>query len=108
MISLNRFDEFGRGMGLPSIRESLSPEPYAGQEEIAEYLDEGKCRMVGGMANDVLNPEKKRICAREFLTDGEFTWWSFIPYYIRTYNLRFPPDVEARLLQKARMKKQQK
>ena len=36
MISLIQYDEFGRDMGFPSIKDSFQKERYEGQEKIVE------------------------------------------------------------------------
>ena len=103
IISLGSFDEFGPGMGLPSMRGYLSATPYEGQAEIVRYLDtKGEVHMSGGIAYDVLAGERIRLGPHCYKTDGEFGWWDSLPYYIETYNLRFPPEIEARLLEKIR------
>lgn len=103
LIPIGRFDEFGPGMGLPSMRGYLSATPYEGQAEIVRYLDtKGEVHMSGGIAYDVLASGRIRIGPKYYKTDGEFGWWDYIPYYVETYNLRFPPEIEARLLEKIR------
>ena len=35
---LFQFDEYGKGMGFPSIKDSFEDSPYEGQDKIIEYL----------------------------------------------------------------------
>ena len=42
MISLIMYDEFGPGMGLPSMRENFADAPYPEKERIIQYLKQTK------------------------------------------------------------------
>ena len=48
MISLIQFEEFGPGMGFPSIRDSFSKAPYSGKEKVIAYLSKGRKVAVRG------------------------------------------------------------
>ena len=98
MKCLFLYDEFGKGMGLPSMKDSFMDKPYKGQEQVAAYLEKGKKTYA-----KVELPTDKFTGERIFvescgMTDGEYTWLSVIPYYVRKYNLRLPKEFEEKVL----------
>lgn len=98
MISLIHYDEFGSNMGFPSIKESFEPEPYRGQEQIADYLDRGKPTYVtASFEYDCVTGERIPI-QYIGLTDGEYSWNSVLSYYVRKYNLRLTAEFENKVL----------
>ena len=100
MISLIRFEEFGPGLGFPSMKSSFCDLPYKGQTIIASYLKMGKKTYSSpGYAVDVFTGETipGEKCG---MTDGEYTWNSALPYYVEKYNLRLPSVFEEKVLGK--------
>lgn len=98
MIILNMYDEFGKGMSLPSIRESFSPEPYSGMEKVAEYLENGIPTFAQtSIPRDFITGEVIPVESTG-MTDGEYSWMSVLPHYVRKYNLRLPKEFEQKVL----------
>ena len=96
---LFQFDEYGKGMGFPSIKDSFNDSPYEGKDKIIEYLKtRGICGYVkAGYSSDfftgeLIPTEEKR------LSDGEYSWLSSLIYYVEKYNLRLMPDFEQKVL----------
>ncbi len=92
MIILNKFDEFGKGMGFPSMREFFAEEKYENQQLIADYLKNGTPTMAStAVARDVFTGER---IGREqvFMNDGIYSWVSDLAYYVEKYNLKLPDD----------------
>lgn len=95
MIFLCMYDEFGPGMGLPSMKESFQPEGYSGQEMIIRYLrQEGEDNMAcPGVLTDIFTGE--RIPGEmTHKADGVYSWTSSLAYYVEKYNLRLPEHFE--------------
>lgn len=98
MISLINYEEFGSNMGFKSMRESFEAAPYEGQEKIASYLDNGVQTYVKiSRGKDVFTGEWIPG-AYIGMTDGEYSWNSGLPYYVRKYNLRLPEAFEKKVL----------
>ena len=98
MISLILYDEFGKDMGFPSMKESFEEKPYEGQEKIAAYLEKGRPTYArASLPTDVFTGERIQgeSCG---MTDGEYSWISVLPYYVRKYNLRLPENFERKVL----------
>lgn len=97
---LMAFDEFGHGLGLPSIKTMISNEPYEGKDEIISYLQAGKKTYASSRVPiDVISNEKIGV-EETGMTDGEYTWISTLPYYVEKYNLRLPKEFEKKALKK--------
>ena len=94
MILLYLYDEFGPGMGLPSMKDSFWPTAYPGQTEIVEYLKAGKVHMAcpgfdyDKFTGDQISTEKT------YMDDGVYVWPSSLPYYVERYNLRLSEEFE--------------
>lgn len=98
MIILGKYDEFGPGMGFPSMKTDFAPSAYEGQKQIADYLRNGHVHMVtASQAYDVFTGERIGI-ERYFMDDGVFSWSSSLPYYVEKYNLRLPAEFERHVL----------
>lgn len=98
MISLIQYEEFGPGLGLPSMSDYFVPKPYEGQRRIVQYLREGmRTYSSTGLARDCYTGEiiPGERCG---MTDGEYSWNSVLPYYVEKYNLRLPEDFERKVL----------
>ncbi len=96
------FDEYGKGMGLPSITEYFEDSPYEGQDKIIEYLKtQGTCGYASGsFPKDFFTGEV--ICGvEEGLNDGEYSWVTSLIYYVEKYNLRLLPEFEQKVLNNA-------
>jgi len=94
MISLIQYDEFGKGMGFPSLKDSLNDEKYEGQEKIVEYLKNGHVTMASpGRDIDVVTgveiPGEK-----VFMNDGKYSWTTTLIHYVKKHNLRLPKEFE--------------
>lgn len=102
MKFLMMYDEFGKNMGLPSIKESFSAEPYPEKNAIISYLRHGKKTYASTrvpmdvISNDVIPGEEYGV------TDGEYSWLSTLPYYVEKYNLRLPKEFEKKVLKGTR------
>lgn len=98
MIFLMMYDEFGKNMGLPSIKDSFSTEPFPGKNAIVSYLQRGRKTYAStGIPVDVISGEA--ISGEECgMTDGEYSWLSTLPYYVEKYNLRLPKEFEEKVL----------
>ena len=90
MIILNKFDEFGRGMGFPSMQEFFQSEKYENQDKIVDYLKTGKPVMVQtAYARDVFTGALLGY-EKVFFIDGVFAWSNDLAYYVEKYNLKLP------------------
>lgn len=95
---INKFDEFGPGMGFPKMSEYFEEKPYDGIEKIINYLQNGKKTYVSvRKSKDVYSGEiiPIELCG---MTDGEYSWISSLCYYVKKYNLRLPKDFEKKVL----------
>ncbi len=90
-ISLIKYDEFGRGMGYPSMTAFFQPNEYEGQKEIITYMEKGKVRAVGGRPKDLITGETLPS-TNYFMGDGVYSWTSTLIYYVKRYNLKLPDD----------------
>lgn len=100
MISLIQYDEFGKGMGFPSIKGSFNADKYEGQEEIIEYMKKGKITMVSvGRDIDIVTGETIPY-EKVFMNDGEYRWTSTLRYYVEKYNLRLPKEFEEHVIKR--------
>ena len=94
MISLIHYDEFGKGMGFPSMKESFSQHPFEGKDKIVQYLKNGKTTYVQPkLATDFFTGERIPVESMG-LTDGNYSWHSTLTYYVEKYNLRLPKEFE--------------
>lgn len=97
MKCLFLYDEFGKDMGYPSMTDSFMEHPYEGQEMIVTYLENGtKTYAKVELPTDVFTGERIFVesCG---MTDGEYSWLSVLPYYVRKYNLRLPKEFEEKV-----------
>ncbi len=92
MKSLIMYDEFGKGMGLPSMRNSFCKEPYKGMDKIIEYLKNGSITYVTATKNVDIFTNEVLPGFRSGMTDGKYTWNSVLPYYVQKYNLKLNDD----------------
>lgn len=98
MISLIHYNEFGPGMGFPSLKDSFYESEYEGQSKIVDYLKSGQTHMVGmGKTYDVLTGEEIEHEIL-FMDDGKYSWISTLIYYVEKYNLRLPHEFEEYVL----------
>lgn len=103
MKVIGDYEEFLSGRGFPSMKDSMNPTPYEGEDKIIEYLLNGSQSdlATGGNARDIFDGEiiKPR---RRFLTDGEYIWSNIMAFYVRKYHLRLPKEIENHILSKVR------
>lgn len=100
MISLSKYDEFGPGMGFPSIKESFSKVPYPNKDIIVNYLKNGKVGIsAGSVVRDIITDEKIANY-KTIMSDGKYSWNNSIAYYVENYNLRLPREFEEHVLSK--------
>ena len=88
------YNEYGPGMGFPSMKNSMLDKPYAGMDRIISYLKNGqKTYAAAGRAYDFFTGEEipGERCG---MTDGVFSWVSSLPYYVEKYNLKLPQEFE--------------
>ena len=98
MISLIQYDEFGKNMDLPSIKDSFNKGKYDGQSKIIDYLKKGKVTAVSmGKVFDVFTG-KEIMHENKLMNDGMFSWTSALIYYVENYNLRLPEEFEKHVL----------
>ena len=89
MKYLNLYDEFCKGMNLPSMCASFEKTPYKGQNEIVAYLKNGKKTFARTeLPTDEFTGERipMESCG---MTDGEYSWISILAYYVEKYNLYY-------------------
>ncbi len=94
------FDEYGPGMGFPSMKESMNDMPYEGMDRIISYLRSGrKTYAAAGRATDFFTGEliPGERCG---MTDGEYSWVSSLAYYVEKYNVRLDKEFEDKVLNK--------
>ena len=92
------YDEYGPGMGFPSMKLSMLAEPYEGMGRIVDYLRHGKkTYAAAGKARDFFTGEMipGEQCG---MTDGTYSWNSSLIYYVEKYNLRLLPEFEEHVL----------
>lgn len=90
MKILNQYEEFGQGMGFPSMKEFFSSGKYENQDKIANYLKTGKPVMVQpSLARDVFTGTPLGI-EKVFVNDGVYGWSTDLAYYVEKYNLKLP------------------
>ena len=96
---LLKWKEFGLD-DAPSIKSLFSKRSYPNQDIIAKYLEDGKPTVVAAsydqdeITGELIHPLQEK-CVK---SNGEFSWSSSLPYYIRKYNLRLPIAFEERIL----------
>lgn len=93
MIKLNRFDEFGPNMGLPSMKDFFSKDRYPNQDLIVDYLrNKGKATLVHmNRPKDVFTGEYIE-CENVAMNDGKYSWNLALAYYVEKYNLQLNQD----------------
>ena len=92
MKIIGQFDEFGPGMGYPSIHGYLHGIPHPHKEQILMHLRNGQVHMVTATRIvDIISGEQTNI-ELYFMNDGFYSWSSRILYYVDKYNLRLPDD----------------
>jgi len=85
-------------MGFPSMKDYFAKEPYQGMEKIAKYLESGKPTFAQAhIPRDFFTGEIIPIESTG-KTDGEYSWMSVLPYYVRKYNLKLPKEFENKVL----------
>lgn len=100
-IFLCNFKEYGNP-DAPSMQDSFEPQPYQGQEKIADFLrSEGKVGAVStGVPVDHVTGE--RIPGEFFFKDHDrFGWCSDLAYHVEKYNLRLPKEFEDYVLNRS-------
>lgn len=98
MIILFKYEEFGPGMGYPSIREHLRKEPYVEKEKILEYMKKGRVHMVSGQRMKDIFTGEPIEGEMLFMDDGKYSWTSKMIYYVEKYDLELPEDFFAHIL----------
>ncbi|MCR5649727.1 MAG: hypothetical protein K6F86_00925 [Lachnospiraceae bacterium] len=87
--------EFG-AMNAPSISALFVSEKYEHQQEIIDYLENGRIVLAApGLEIDEFTGET--IMPRHtktILTDGVYSWSGSLPYYVEKYNVRLPLEIE--------------
>lgn len=97
-IILIKYEEYGKGMGFPSMKDSFEKEPYDGQTEIVSYLKQGKPTYAQPrVPTDVFTGERIPVESTG-MTDGKYSWHSTLPYYVEKYNLRLSKEFEEYVL----------
>ena len=90
MKILNQYEEFGQGMGFPSMKDFFQSDKYENQDKIAKYLRTGTPVMVQtAYAIDVFTGEPLKI-EKVFVNDGVYAWSNDLAYYVEKYNLKLP------------------
>lgn len=81
------------------IKHHIGNNHFTGQQQIVEYLKQGKCiASAAGRAKDIFTG--KTINEElTFMTDGKYEWRSDIAYYVEKYNLRLSKDFEDYVLE---------
>lgn len=95
---LFEYNEYGPGMGFPSMKDNMNSKPYFGMEKIIAYLKNGKkTYAAAGRAKDFFSGDyiPGEYCG---MTDGEYSWISSLVYYVEKYNLRLNKDFERKVL----------
>lgn len=102
MIILGQFDEFGPGLGFPSIKEFISPEPFDHKNTIVEYIKAGHgCMASPIFIKDVITGERV-FRPRVTMHDGVYLWSSSLIYHVEKYNVRLPEEFIAHVLERTR------
>lgn len=100
MIILNKFEEFGHGMGFPSMREHFQSKKYENQDKIATYLKTGTPVMTQtSYARDVFTGALLGY-EKVFYNDGVYAWSNDLAYYVEKYNLKLSDDFMKHALSK--------
>ena len=72
----------------PSIFDAIGFE-ISNKKEICDYLKKGfVLAACAGTVSDVINPEKGIIGPPDCLTDGTWTWYADLAYYVAEYDLK--------------------
>ena len=96
-MDLLNWREFG-AISAPSIKSAFENTPYNGIDRIVRYLEEGRVHLsAAGVGVDALTG-KQVMHKKEILDDGEYSWSSMLPYYVKTYNMRLPKAFEDKVL----------
>lgn len=87
---LEYWKEFG-GNTSHSIKDDFSDSEYPEKEMLIHYLESGDIELVSlDYSEDVISGE---IIGEEcIMTDGEYSWDSSLPYYVKKYNLILPDE----------------
>ena len=92
MKSLILFDEFGKGMGFPSMRDFFCKKPYDGMDKVVNYLKNGQVTYVSASENKDVFTNETLPGFRSGMTDGVYSWNSALSYYVQKYNLKLNDD----------------
>ena len=82
------YDEFGKGMGLPSMKENFEDGPYPGKDQVLQYLKQGKKTYVKVTIPSDVYTGKRIDMENCGMNDGVYSWLSVLIYYVEKYNLK--------------------
>ena len=77
----------------PSLLDQCGDLDAALSIELSRYLSAGEVIVASaGAFEDVLAPEKGRLDALGYMTDGEWVWPTDLQYYVRNYRVGLPSE----------------
>ena len=87
---LNRVGFYRTGEEVIALRRLVAmPDETA----VVRYLEAGESLVVtGSWADDLVDPNRKRICQYAIQTDGVWVWPSTLPYYLVKYHTELPDE----------------
>lgn len=98
MTSLLMWKEFG-ATEAPSITTAFSPYGFPGKEKVLRYLEtKGKFMACSPRHGYDVITGKKATDEYFYYSDGEYSWNSMIPYYVKKYNMRLPKEFEKKAI----------
>jgi hypothetical protein len=87
------YREFAAAGGPLSIRDHIFADRDSNADRILGYLEEGTCLLqADDLVRDVLDPKSPIIGSTSLLTDATWVWPSYLPYFVRTYQLGLPSE----------------
>lgn len=98
MKYIGQYEELIPGRGYEKLLDNCEDRSYPGMGKIIYYLRHGRKDMVAmELAKDVFTGEV--IPGGNIgMNDGQYSWCTYLAYYVEKYNLRLPEEFEKHIL----------
>lgn len=97
-IPIETYNELAPGSNYPSMRDSFAKQQYPEQKRVAAYLRNGTRFMASlALPRDAFTGQSISESTL-VMHDDKYCWSSDLVYYIETYNLKLPAEIEQHIL----------
>lgn len=93
MISIGYYKELKLYDDTGSLKDNIQPKANYNKKAVIDYLNRQK--KIAGCPKTIINPLTGREIVKSFFvyTDGIYEWGSFLPFFIRKYNVKLPQEL---------------